>query len=250
MPHDHSELHRTHTQEAIAQRIQAAAHHSYLGDFVLGAVDGAVTTFAIVAGAAGAELSSGVALVLGAANVLADGFSMAASNFLKARSDHELVERFRRMEEMHIDHIPDAEREEIRQIFAAKGFERPVLDNIVDIITNDRKRWVDTMLTEEWGLRLSSPDPWRAGITTFIAFLAAGIVPLLPLMLALRQPVERTFVFSSLLTAITFFVIGYIRGKTVEYNPWRTGFETLLIGGSAAALAYFVGKWLHSLAIG
>ena len=250
MPHDHSELQRAHTQEAIAERIQAAAHHSYLGDFVLGAVDGAVTTFAIVAGAAGAELSSGVALVLGAANVLADGFSMAASNFLKARSDQELVDRFRRMEEMHIDRIPDAEREEIRQIFAAKGFEGSMLDKIVETITNDRQRWVDTMLTEEWGLRLSSPIPWRAGAITFIAFVIAGLVPLLPLIPAIRQPADRSFVISSVLTGITFFVIGYIRGKTVEHNPWRTGLETVLIGGSAAALAYLVGKWLHSLAIG
>src|SRR5688572_7955123 len=100
-----------HTPEAIARRLARATSHSYLGDFVLGAVDGAVTTFAIVAGSAGAGLSAGIVLVLGLANLLADGFSMAAGNFLRARSEHQVLDRFRRMEERHIDEIPEGERE-------------------------------------------------------------------------------------------------------------------------------------------
>ena len=142
------ELARLHTEEAISERITAATQHSYLGDFVLGSVDGAVTTFAIVAGAAGAGLSSGVAIVLGLANVSADGSSMAAGNYLKARADKQTIERFRAMEERHIDGIPEGEREEIRQIFAGKGFDGEMLEEVVHIITQDRKQWVDTMLTE------------------------------------------------------------------------------------------------------
>src|SRR5262245_18835256 len=114
-PLERDDLHSDHTQEAIANRLAAATGHSYLGDFVLGAVDGAVTTFAVVAGGAGAGLSNGIVLILGFSNVLADGFSMAAGNFLRARADQLLLERFRRMEETHIEHIPDGEREEIRQ---------------------------------------------------------------------------------------------------------------------------------------
>lgn len=85
---------------------------------------GAVATFAIVAGGAGAGLSNGVVLVLGLANVLADGVSMVAGNYLKARSDLQLLERFRRMKEMHIEQIPQGEGEEIRQIYLVKGFQR------------------------------------------------------------------------------------------------------------------------------
>ena len=161
-PTDGDRLRDDHTEEAIARRLAAATSHSYLGDFVLGAVDGAVTTFAVVAGGAGAGLSNGVVLVLGLSNVVADGFSMAAGNFLRARADQLTLERFRRLEEAHIERIPEGEREEVRQIFQAKGFEGEVLDKIVSVITEDRQQWVNTMLTEEWGLRLAPPSPWRA----------------------------------------------------------------------------------------
>jgi VIT1/CCC1 family predicted Fe2+/Mn2+ transporter len=244
----HDPLQSDHTPEAIAARIKATTQHSYLGDFVLGAVDGAITTFAIVAGAAGAGLSNGVVLVLGLANVLADGLSMAAGNFLRARSDLQLLARFRRMEEAHIEHIPEGEREEVRQIFQSKGFEGEVLEKIVETITQDRRQWVDTMLTEEWGLQLTPPTPWRAGLATFAAFVLAGLVPLGPVMVALSLQAEETFLWSAAFTGIIFFVVGYIRGRVVERRPLAAGLETLLIGGTAAAVAYVVGRLLESLA--
>ena len=243
------ELHDDHTHEAIAHRIAAATQHNYLGDFILGAVDGAVTTFAIVAGGAGAGLSNGVVLVLGLANVLADGVSMAAGNYLKARSDLQLLERFRRMEEMHIDQIPHGEREEIRQIYLAKGFSGETLEHIVQVITDDRKRWVDTMLTEEWGLQLQPPSPWRAGLATLAAFIVAGLLPLLPTMLFVSQQSTHTFVASSVLTGFAFFAIGVIRGRIVDRQPLAAGIETLLIGGAAAVLAFAVGRLLQGLAV-
>jgi VIT1/CCC1 family predicted Fe2+/Mn2+ transporter len=239
-----------HTPEMIERRIAAAKEHSYLGDFALGAVDGTVTTFAIVAGAAGAELSSGVAIVLGFANVAADGFSMAVSNYLKSRDDRQVVERFRKMEEMHIDQIPEGERAEIRQIFSRKGFDGPVLDEIVSVITKNRQQWVDTMLTEEWGLQLQSPSPVRAALTTFIAFVLAGIVPLIPLFLASWLAASKMFLASAVLTGLTFFSIGVIRGRVSERRPLIAGLETLLIGGFAAALAFLVGVWLRGFAGG
>lgn len=234
-----------HTQDAIAERIAGTAQHSYLGDFVLGAVDGAVTTFAIVAGAAGAGLSSGVALVLGLANVLADGLSMAAGNYLKARSDEQTIERFREMEERHIDEIPEGEREEIRQIFAAKGFDGEILEEIVNVITQDRKQWVDTMLTEEWGLPLETPRPLYSAIATMSAFVVAGMVPLMPLFFYLGSGAIQPFAITSTLTAATFFGIGAVRGRVNERNPWLAGLETLFIGGIAASVAYAVGALLE-----
>lgn len=245
------QLRREHTSEAIAARIAAASGHSYVGDFVLGAVDGAVTTFAIVSGVAGAELQGGVlvAFVLGLANVLADGFSMAVSNYLKARADEQVVRRFRALEEMHIDRVPESEREEIRQIFAQKGFTGEVLDEIVRVITRDRRRWVDTMLTEEWGLQLRTPSPVKAAIATFAAFLLAGMVPLLPLLLAFVSHLSPGVIFaiSALATAITFFVTGLLRGRVTEQPMLRAALETLVVGGSAACLAYVVGAMLKGV---
>ena len=88
-----------HTPAAIRRRLRSATEHSYLRDFVLGAMDGTVTTFAVVAGVAGAGLPSGVAIVLGIANLLADGFSMAAGNYLSTKTDRQLVDRARRIED-------------------------------------------------------------------------------------------------------------------------------------------------------
>jgi vacuolar iron transporter family protein len=241
-------LKHDHTHEAIARRLDQTTNHSYLGDFILGAVDGAVTTFAIVAGATGAGLSNGVVLVLGLANVLADGLSMAAGNYLKARSDQQMLERYRRMEESHIDHIPEGEREEVRQIYRAKGFDGPTLEQIVQVISEDRQRWIDTMLTEEWGLPLKPPSPWRAGLATFAAFVLAGLVPLAPTIFSLHREASASFATSSVLTGVTFFIIGFIRGKVVDRRPLAAGFETLFIGGTAAVAAFAVGRLLERFA--
>lgn len=141
-----NELEAQHTPQAIRQRFRYGLKHSYLKDFVYGAVDGTVTTFAVVSSVAGTGLSSGIVIILGVANLLGDGFSMAVSNFLATRSEEQLREKARKMEEKHIAYIPQGEREEIRQIFAAKGFSEKELEKVVDIITSNKKQWVDTML--------------------------------------------------------------------------------------------------------
>ncbi len=239
-------LEQSHTREAIVARLEAATEHSYLGDFVLGGIDGAVTTFAIVAGSAGAGLSPGVAIVLGISNIFADGFSMAVSNYLSTKSEHDLLERARRREELHIAHHPEGEREEVRQIFRAKGFEGELLESITDTITQEKVRWVDTMLTEEFGLRLEPASPSRAASATFTAFVVAGLIPLLPLFFSGLSAGE-TFAWSSLATGVTFALIGAAKGKVSERPVLRSATETLLIGACAAGLAYVVGVVLREL---
>ena len=159
--------------------------------------------------------------------------------------DH--LERFRRLEELHIDEVPEGEREEIRQIFAGKGFSGDILEQIVQVITRDRKRWVDTMLIEEWGLQLDGPIPWRCGLTTFAAFVLAGLVPLAPLVASAQLGAAQTFQFSAVATGVTFFGIGMARGRLTKHSMWLSGIETLLVGGVAATLAYLVGAWLKGL---
>ena len=234
-----------HTRSSIAARLSKGTGHSYLGDMVLGAVDGAVTTFAIVAGAAGAGLSNSIVVVLGIANVLADGFSMAAGNYLRTRSSQQELEKYRRLEEMHIEKVPEGEREEIRQIFAAKGFEGELLEGIVEHITGDRRRWINTMLTEEWGLQLDLPSATRSAWATFAAFVAAGAVPMLPALLFLETSARTTFLASAIATGLAFLLIGIVRGRAVARNALMSGIETLAIGGTAAAVAFLVGWFLR-----
>lgn len=241
-------LEHEHTASAIAERLKAPNDHGMLGDFVLGAVDGTITTFAIVSGVAGAGLSAGVALVLGLANVLADGFSMAVGNYLKARSDRQMVDRYRAIEEKHIRREPEGEQEEIRQIFAGKGFEGVVLEEVVQVITADRRRWVDTMLTEEWGLQVSPPSPVRVGAVTFFAFVAAGMVPLLPMFWSTALGPANTFIASACATALAFAGIGAVRGRVTNHSMAYSAIETLVVGGIAATVAYVVGNLLKGYA--
>ncbi|MFQ5670054.1 MAG: VIT1/CCC1 transporter family protein [Acidobacteriota bacterium] len=240
------DLQAEHHPDAIRRRLETRARHSYLGDAVLGGIDGCVTTFAVVAGCAGGGFPATVAIVLGFANLLADGFSMAVSNYQATRSRIELIEHARRREERHIDEVPEGEREEIRQIFSLKGFRGGVLETIVKTITADRQIWVDTMLKEELGLQPEGPHPLRASAATFGAFLAVGLIPLLPYLL-LDPGHAWTFTTSSILTASAFLGIGMVKGRILHRSVARSGLGTLLAGSAAAVLAFGVGAFLHWL---
>ncbi|MCB0354765.1 MAG: VIT1/CCC1 transporter family protein [Bdellovibrionales bacterium] len=242
------QLEAEHTKAAIAARLDSPSRYGDLGDMVLGAVDGTVTTFAIVSGVAGTDISHGtlLAFTLGLANVLADGFSMGASNYLKARSDLQTIENYRKKEEMHIRRIPESEREEIRQIYIRKGFSGDLLEQIVEQITQNKQLWVETMLTDEWGLHLSPISPLRSATLTFGAFLVAGTVPLLPLLLGLFSEInsKTVFLLCGAFAGIVFLITGALRGKILEVSISRSAVETFVVGGVAAAVAYLVGNVL------
>jgi VIT1/CCC1 family predicted Fe2+/Mn2+ transporter len=238
-----------HSRSAIRKRLRAGPAHSYLKDFVYGAIDGAVTTFAVVSGVAGAELSSSIVVILGIANLVGDGFSMAASNFLGTRAEDQHRARLRRIEEEHVSRIPEGEREEIRQIMQAQGFEDDDLDRAVEIITADRRRWIETMLKEEHGLSLVGPVAWKAASATFVSFVAIGLLPLLPFLLSLLAgvPIGSPFAVSALMTAAAFFAVGAVKSRFVDQRWYWSGLETLAVGGGAAILAYICGvllKWV------
>jgi len=240
---DPRHLEHGHHPREIAKRLAAGPRVSYIRDWVYGGIDGTVTTFAVVAGVVGADLSTKALLILGAANLFADGFSMAAANFSGTKAEIEEYEVVRRMEERHVEFAPDGEREEIRQIFRAKGFEGEALESAVNVITDKRERWIETMMTEEHGLPPISRSPGRAALTTFLAFLACGSIPLIPFVLGLPATVEA----STLMTGLTFFSIGSMRSRWSPAPWWRAGLETFAIGISAAAMAYAVGLILSRL---
>jgi VIT1/CCC1 family predicted Fe2+/Mn2+ transporter len=216
---------------------------------VYGATDGAVTTFAVVAGVFGADLASGVVLILGVGNLLADGFSMAISNYLGTRAEQEEHQLARRREEAHIRMIPEGEREELRQIFAAKGFSGDELERVVDVITADSRQWVDVMMREELGIATEEVSAPKGALYTFLAFLTIGALPLIAYVYEAFFPgqMESPFYWSAFMTGVAFFIIGSIKGRFVQ-QPWlRSALETLAIGSTAAALAFVAGVTLKGL---
>lgn len=230
-----------HSQQEITARIDAPPGRGVLRDLVYGAIDGSVTTFAIVAGVAGAGLSPFVIVALGLANVLADGFSMAAGNYSGTKAEKDNIHRIRAIEERHIARYPDGERREVRQILARKGLSGQVLTDATDAITADKETWIALMLEGEYGLGGVDPHPMRAALATFGAFLVAGLVPLLPFVLGLPD----AFRLSAVMTMMVFFAIGALKSRWSLAAWWRSGLETLLIGGVAAAIAYGVGTLFH-----
>jgi VIT1/CCC1 family predicted Fe2+/Mn2+ transporter len=239
-----TELEHEHSYEAIAERLENV-RHNYIRDFIYGGIDGSVTTFAVVSGVAGAELSTVVVLILGFANLIADGFSMAASNYLGTKAELDDYRRIERIEHRHIEIEPDGEREEIRQIYLKKGFEGDDLEQAVDLITSDRDIWVKTMLSEEYGLPAEIRSPRKAALSTFAAFTICGLIPLVPYLFAAAG--NAKFAMSSVLTGITFFLIGSLKSRWSTSSWLRSGLETLLVGGLAATLAYAVGMLIKNI---
>ncbi|HWO07080.1 MAG TPA: VIT1/CCC1 transporter family protein [Candidatus Paceibacterota bacterium] len=160
----------------------------YIGDIVYGANDGIITTFAVVAAAAGAGVSATIIIILGIANLVADGFSMGASAYLSMRSE---------------------------QAVAAQGSE-----------AHDR-------------------NPFADGVVTFVSFVIAGALPLIPFFVPAAA--ENAFVVSSIATAAAFFVVGSARSLVIKKNAFVAGLEMLLVGGVAAAIAYALGSFVDTL---
>ena len=192
-------------------RKQEAAYHrhtagKYIGDLIYGANDGIITTFAVVAGAAGAHLSATVIIILGFANLLADGLSMGASNYLGGKSEQDYAKSQRQKESWEIEHLRELEVDEIREIYASKGFSGKDLNRAVEIVTSNKQVWLDTMMREELDIiEDATDDPQKHGLATFLAFLIAGLIPLIPYLL---PNFINSFIISSIVGALTLFLVG------------------------------------------
>lgn len=233
-----SHLHHEHSPEAIRRRFSQAPRQSYLRDSVYGAIDGTVTTFAVVSGVVGAGLPHRTILILGLANLVADGFSMAASNYLGTKTERDEKAQLEAFERNQIRVDPAGETAEIREILAKKGFRGEALEHAVGLYVSDHEKWIGLMLAEEYGLPLTPRSPWRAALATFIAFAFFGAIPLVPYFLS-EAPL---FSVNFATTLAAFFAIGAMKSRW-SLNPWwHSGLQTLAVGTGAALLAYAIGS--------
>lgn len=219
-------------------------------DFIYGSIDGTVTTFAIVAGVVGASLSPGIILILGFANLFADGFSMAAANYQASKARNEFIKMKRKQEEWEIDNLEDEEKQEIRDVYKKKGFKDELLEEIVRIITSRKKIWTDTMMKEELGLIEDEHSSIDSSVSTFVGFNMIGIIPLIPFLIFILFGIDtnsEAFYISVVFTGSAFFLVGMIKGKIVKQSKLCSGVFTLIIGGIAAVLSYIIGYALKSL---
>lgn len=225
-----------HLEEIYHQKTSG----EYIGDLVYGANDGLVTTFAVVAGAIGAALSSNIILILGFANLVADGLSMGIGNYLSIKSETEYQKGQRKKEEWEIENLRPIEEAEIKHIYQKKGFEGEDLVRAVKIVTGNKKIWVDDMMKEELGIiEEKLGNPLKHGLATFIAFSLAGAIPLLPFVL--HFPSNLAINTSIFLTAVTLFMIGALRTLITPKKWYLAGVEILLVGGLAALAAFVTG---------
>ena len=242
----------SHNEDALHNQYHILGRfEDYLGEFVYGGIDGSVTTFAVVAGAVGAGLESSIIIILGFANLFADGFAMSIGAYLSAKTQKDHFNKHKQVEYWEVENIPEKEKEEIRDIYRAKGFTGDLLEKVVGVITSDKDRWVDVMMKEELEMAEDQKSPYKIGFVTYISFILIGLIPLTVYLIDFFYPFPGDlFVWSSLLTAAGFIMIGWLKSFVTQTNIARSIFETLILGAIAALVAYYVGDFLEHIIAG
>lgn len=219
---------------------------TYLRPIVFGGNDGIVTTFAVVAGFAGAgsgqvaTIGALAVLIFGLANLMADGVSMGLGEFLSSRSEREVWRNQYRKRLRTLEEDPDGERMRLFGILRDQGFKTEEARAMTELIALNPKFATEFLLTQESGL--ANPDdanPAAQGTATFVAFITFGIIPILPYLFA--EATRQTFWISVLATGLALTALATLRWKATSEPPRRAFGETLSVGGICAVVAYNVG---------
>lgn len=214
-------------------------------DTVFGISDGIVTTLALVAGVAGATTEIPVIIVAGLAAAFSSAVSMGLGNYLSLKSEIELYRREIEREKQEIKEQPEFEKEEIRQIFAKKGFNKKEQDVAVKRISSNKKLWLNFMVQEELGLSEESfHSPVKAGLTIGIADILAAIIPVIPFFFLPRMTALYVAIVTSMLLLLG---VGAFKTKYTGKNWLTSGLEVMLIGAIATAISYGLGTFVSSL---
>lgn len=211
-------------------------------DVVIGMSDGLTVPFALAAGLSGmAQATTGIVVTAGLAEVAAGSIAMGLGGFLAARSDAEHFATEKHREEQEVRQSPELEEAEVAEVFAAYGLTKPEIAPIVRAFRDNPRAWVDFMMRFELGLE--EPDPRRAlrsALTIAGAYIAGGLVPLAPYM-ALSS-IQAALLVSVAVTLLALVAFGYVKGRFTGTRPWRSAWQTTLIGGLAAAAAFGIAR--------
>jgi VIT1/CCC1 family predicted Fe2+/Mn2+ transporter len=236
--------------ESVAMEHHMTVRGKYLKSVVYGGLDGTITTFAAVAGVAGAALSPGIVLIMGVANLMADGLSMSIGDYLSSKSESEYEAAERKREAWEVENYPEGEKKELSEIYHQRGMNEKDADAVVEIFAKDKNAWVDTMMVEELGILPSDDSPVKSAVATFSAFVLFGFLPVAAYVFGLFVPSIDAirFPLACFLTGATLFGLGALKTTMTGRNWFTSGLEMLLVGGIAAGAAYLVGMLLGGLA--
>lgn len=225
-------------------------HGRYIKSIIYGGIDGIVTTFAVVAGGAGASLSPGTLLVLGVANLAADGFSMGFGDFISSRAENEYFTKEKDREIWLFEHNKEALRQELQDIYVQKGFDKQQAAELADLISINKSAVIDTVLSQR-GISKSNGEPRIKCFYTFFSFLTFGALPMLTYIIPYFYPSLFAYEFqlACVLTGFTLFCLGAVKVKFTGKNWFFSGAEMILLGGVSATTAYLIGSFLSWLVV-
>ena len=234
-------------EEHIKKEHKISPFSTYLKEFIYGGNDGIVTTFAVVAGFSGANIgdhalnfSIVTVLLFGLANLFADGAAMGLGNYLSIRSEKKLYKNFYNKEWQETKTSYDYEIKETVQLFENQGFNNTDAKQLTQIVSKNTDFWVRFMVQYECDMNDPEGDnPFYCGLATFGSFVFFGFIPLIPYFFTADPSI--TFIYSSLFTAGALMLLGIFRAYTTKDSYIISIIETLIIGGTAAILAYIVG---------
>ncbi|MDQ2842365.1 MAG: VIT1/CCC1 transporter family protein [Acidobacteriota bacterium] len=210
-------------------------------DIVIGMSDGLTVPFALAAGLSGAVNSTHVVITAGLAEIAAGSIAMGLGGFLAARGDAEHYQTERKREEQEIIEVPDEERREVARVLENYGLSKTESNSIVDALSTRPEAWVDFMMRFELGLE--EPDPGRAlksAVTIAASYIAGGLIPLSPYVFA--NSAHRALVISVDVTLLALAIFGYLKGRATGTRAFKSGVQTTIIGGLAAAAAFLLAK--------
>jgi vacuolar iron transporter family protein len=217
---------------------------NWLRDVILGGQDGLVNILGIILGVIAGGGSTTVLLSAGFAAAITESISMGAVGYTSSLSQRDYYQAERAREAAEIDTMPEAERQEIRDLYAAKGFSGALLDQVVDTITANRERWLATMMDDELHLQpVQTAEVVRSSFLIFVATLVGHLIPLLPFVWLPRSP---ALVVAIVLSALVLFGVGVYSAVTLVGDWWKSGSRMLVIGLGAAGIGFLIGSLFHT----